>query len=154
MPTKTSKKMKETTIMSIHNFCPNCGTDISHLSPDAQACLECGHPFKQSNGGEVSEKKLLIAGLLCFFLGWLGIHRFYVGKIGTGILMIILFILSLFLLLLSLLSSLLSLFFFPAILISILLAIFSSIFGIWILIDLILILVGSFTDNKGLPIKK
>ena len=149
--------------MSIHNFCPHCGTDISHLSPDAQACLECGHPFKQSNGrevsernngGQVSEKKLLIAGLLCFFLGWLGIHRFYVGKIGTGILMIILFILSLFLLLLSLLSSLLSLFFFPAILISILLAIFSSIFGIWILIDLILILVGSFTDKKGLPIKK
>ncbi len=27
--------------------------------------------------------------LLCFFLGSLGIHRFYAGKIGTGILMII-----------------------------------------------------------------
>jgi TM2 domain-containing membrane protein YozV len=33
-----------------------------------------------------SDKKILPAFLLCFFLGGLGIHRFYVGKIGTGIL--------------------------------------------------------------------
>ncbi|MDD2281978.1 MAG: TM2 domain-containing protein [Eubacteriales bacterium] len=33
-----------------------------------------------------SEKKILPAFLLCFFLGVFGIHRFYVGKIGTGIL--------------------------------------------------------------------
>ena len=35
----------------------------------------------------VSEKSRLVALLLCFFLGWLGAHRFYVGKVGTGILM-------------------------------------------------------------------
>ncbi|WP_433302093.1 TM2 domain-containing protein [Actinoplanes sp. CA-030573] len=29
--------------------------------------------------------------LICFFLGSLGIHRFYVGKVGTGILMLITF---------------------------------------------------------------
>ena len=39
--------------------------------------------------GEVSPRLLLPAVLLCFFLGWLGIHRFYVGKVGTGILMIL-----------------------------------------------------------------
>ncbi len=35
---------------------------------------------------EKSEKGFVPAILLCFFLGALGIHRFYVGKIGTGIL--------------------------------------------------------------------
>lgn len=34
----------------------------------------------------VSDLKILPAFLMCFFLGVLGIHRFYVGKIATGIL--------------------------------------------------------------------
>jgi TM2 domain-containing membrane protein YozV len=38
---------------------------------------------------EVSIKSRLGALLFCFFLGWLGVHRFYVGKAGTGVLMII-----------------------------------------------------------------
>jgi len=38
---------------------------------------------------QTSEKNYVVMILLCFFLGSLGIHRFYAGKIGTGILMII-----------------------------------------------------------------
>jgi len=34
----------------------------------------------------VSSKSWIVALLLCIFLGYLGVHRFYVGKIGTGIL--------------------------------------------------------------------
>ena len=34
----------------------------------------------------MSEKRILPAFLLCFFLGCFGAHRFYVGKIGTGVL--------------------------------------------------------------------
>lgn len=35
-----------------------------------------------------SHKSRLAALLFCIFLGYLGIHRFYVGKVGTGILYI------------------------------------------------------------------
>jgi TM2 domain-containing membrane protein YozV len=37
----------------------------------------------------MTEKRILPAFLLCFFLGIFGAHRFYVGKIGTGILQIV-----------------------------------------------------------------
>lgn len=60
-------------------------------------------------------KLRLVAFLLCFFLGGLGVHRFYVGKVGTGILQIITF----------------------------------GGFGLWVLIDLIMILVGAFKDSEG-----
>ena len=36
-----------------------------------------------------SDKSFVAALLLCFFFGVLGVHRFYVGKIGTGILMLL-----------------------------------------------------------------
>ena len=37
---------------------------------------------------DISPKSRLVALLLCVFLGWLGVHRFYLKKIGTGILML------------------------------------------------------------------
>ena len=67
----------------------------------------------------LSEKGFVPTLLLCFFLGCLGIHRFYVGKIGTGILMLLTV----------------------------------GGFGIWAVVDFIVIAVGSFKDVNGLPIK-
>jgi TM2 domain-containing membrane protein YozV len=61
------------------------------------------------------QKSWIVALLLCIFLGAIGVHRFYVGKIGTAVLMIVT------------LGGL----------------------GIWVLIDLIMIIVGSFTDKQG-----
>lgn len=68
---------------------------------------------------EVSDRSRLVAFLLCWFLGPLGIHRFYVGKAGTGILYIFT----------------------------------GGIFGLGVLIDWIIILVGGFTDEHGRTLK-
>ncbi len=79
--------------MNDRGFCQRCG---AQLVPDAIYCGRCGHPVGQPyrhlprNPDEpISAYSGLVALLLCFFLGYLGIHRFYVGKFGTGILWLI-----------------------------------------------------------------
>lgn len=71
-------------------YCKNCGLEIDNNSV---ACPKCGYPVGGSRTplSQVSQKKRLVALLLCFFLGCLGVHRFYVGKIGTGVIMFLTF---------------------------------------------------------------
>ena len=61
-----------------------------------------------------SSRSRLAAVLLCVFLGFLGAHRFYLGKTGTGVLMLLTL----------------------------------GGFGLWMLYDLILLVVGSFRDKE------
>jgi TM2 domain-containing membrane protein YozV len=42
-----------------------------------------------ASNSNVSPQNWVAALLLCIFLGVFGVHRFYVGKIGTGILMLL-----------------------------------------------------------------
>jgi len=67
-----------------------------------------------------SKKLRIVAFLLCTFFGGLGVHRFYVGKVGTGILMLLTL----------------------------------GGFGLWTLIDWIMILAGSFKDKQGKAVTK
>lgn len=85
-------------------------------SPTGVPMFANGKPAVDEYGEPVSQYSRLAAALLCFFLGALGIHRFYVGKIGTGIAIILTL---------------------------------GGFFGIWPLIDLIMILVGAFRDKAG-----
>lgn len=43
---------------------------------------------------DANKKSALVAYLLWFFVGWLGGHRFYLGRTGSGIAMLIISVLS------------------------------------------------------------
>ena len=76
------------------------------------------------------QKSKTSAALLCFFLGGLGIHRFYTGQAGLGIAL--------------LLQTL--------ILVPLTLGIWALVVIVWVIIDFILILTGSVTDKYGRPL--
>ena len=82
----------------------------------------------------ISPKSKTAAALLAFFLGTLGIHRFYVG---TGLLMLILTIIG----------------YATFILVGIVGYFILAAVGIWWLIDFIMILMGKFRDKHGLLLK-
>ena len=71
-----------------------------------------------SNTIQTQEKDWLITLLLCFFVGIFGVHRFYTGSIGIGVVQLLT----------------------------------GGGFGIWTLIDFIMILTGSYRDGQGRPL--
>ncbi|MBX4336212.1 TM2 domain-containing protein [Bartonella raoultii] len=72
-----------------------------------------------------SQHSQILLAFASFFVGALGIHRFMVGKVGTGLVMLLL-TLTIFL---------------------------TPITAIWAFIDFIMILTGSFTDKDGHRVK-
>lgn len=76
-----------------NKYCPNCGCETEEL---AYFCTNCGIklPKYYINDNKQGKSKVL-AGLLGIFLGGFGVHRFYLGYIGIGILQLILTICTL-----------------------------------------------------------
>jgi len=61
-------------------FCSNCGSEIDFK---AEICPKCGVRVAPVT---CYGKNKVAAGVLGILLGGLGIHKFYLGKTGTGIL--------------------------------------------------------------------
>ena len=73
-------------------FCPNCGQDREvevighqHTSPPSPTIVYVQTPQQQTVYIHKIEKSKGIALLLCFFLGGLGIHQFYLGNTVQGV---------------------------------------------------------------------
>ncbi len=81
---KTTAK-KSTANNSSLIFCCDCGTKISR---NAVICPKCGAPNLQNPG--YGQKNKWVAAILAWFLGLLGIHRFYMGKNGSALAMLLL----------------------------------------------------------------
>ena len=80
-----------TTPASYTKICPSCGSVITLF---AEVCPRCGvrqPDLRAVPGlpGYSSEKRILPAAILAFLFGVFGVHRFYVGKVGTGILQLV-----------------------------------------------------------------
>jgi len=72
-------------------YCTNCGRPIAptEFRSGSGRCGECEAKTGTAAtmpATQYSEKDWLTTLLFSIFLGGLGIHRFYVGKVGTGIL--------------------------------------------------------------------
>jgi thiol:disulfide interchange protein len=111
-------------------FCEYCGTEnassqstqrtqTTHQKSTIEVKIVNPAPDPSYSGyGNVSPKSRLVLILLWFFFGILGVHYFYAGRIGMGLLWLIT----------------------------------GGFFGIGWIIDILVILSGSFKDSYGRPI--
>ena len=154
-------------------FCTKCG---SQLSEGAAFCSRCGTMAASAAGqvapivgqpqmsGEVSPKSRLAVTLLScpmLYVGMFGAHRFYMGKIKSGVAMLLLGVAAAFCY-----FSYFAVFFTtfmefdeaePPVGIFLILGLaylLGGAAGIWSLIDFIIAVTGNFKDSQGKPITK
>jgi TM2 domain-containing membrane protein YozV len=128
--------------MSGTSFCNACGASTTPLT---EICMKCGARVAKKLVGDISSKSRLATTLLAFFLGGVGAHRFYIGKIGTAIVMLLLSIAGLVAILLLWWLFGLGLFLGYIFLIAV---------GIWAFVDFIFAVTGHMKDKEGKLIQK
>ena len=107
-------------------YCASCGYE----NTDGDCfCAACGYAINNdarqktlhvSTSPQVMSSERVTAILLCVFLGWLGIHRFYTKNMGIAVAQLVLGGVSCF-----------------------------SISLIWAVIDLLLLLIGAYKTGDG-----
>ena len=130
----------QTTALS--EMCTKCGTRLRGAAP--AAAPRAGVPLAATGG---SSKTKLVAFLLCIFLGTVGAHRFYVGRIGGAVGQ----------LLLTIAASIFSIVAIPAgvanavlgVVVGVIGSIIFGAVGIWVFVDWLMILLTKFKDKNG-----
>lgn len=69
-------------------FCRTCGQQIH---PQAEVCPKCGVRQQQASTPSTGGKSKVTAGLLGILLGGFGVHKFYLGSVGLGIVYLLFF---------------------------------------------------------------
>jgi TM2 domain-containing membrane protein YozV len=67
-------------------YCPGCGVV---LHKDAPQCPQCGLPQPDMVAKATGAKSRVIAIVLALLVGSIGVHKFYLGRIGMGILYLV-----------------------------------------------------------------
>ncbi len=67
-------------------YCPGCGVV---LHKDAPQCPQCGLPQPDMAAKATGTKSRVIAIVLALLVGSIGVHKFYLGRIGMGILYLV-----------------------------------------------------------------
>jgi len=133
------------------NFCPACG---AQTEPQTETCLKCGTKLTNAIAEEISSKSRLTTTSLAFFLGAFGAHRFYLHKMGTATLMLLLGIFGIVSYILTLAN-----FGHPTFptwvgIVALIGLISLLAVAIWALVDFISVASGRMQDKEGEPIKK
>ena len=115
------------------SFCQACGAGTN---PQAEMCIKCGAKLAKAEAVDASPKSRIAVTLLAWFLGAFGAHRFYLGKTGTAVGMLVLTIL-----------------YWSTVWLWGIGIIFIIAVGIWALIDFIYAVSGNMKDKEGRLIK-
>jgi TM2 domain-containing membrane protein YozV len=79
-------------------FCTNCGTRLVKAIPDTGATSATSHAEEPRPAGVIANKSRVTAGVLGLLLGFLGIHKFYLGYNKPGLIMLAVCLLGAFIL--------------------------------------------------------